>query len=1361
MRQNPQRMGLVAWFLSLLLLVAMVPGARAQGTPPVTCTEELQLQNVALLAVGLENSVIVLQEGAFQVTEASELKNIEGASVPLGNFTPGMRVKAKLCLFSPQPPLPQPGAPPPIRGRVLRMEQLGENQPVTVVREGPIAVLGPNTAPAVTVGGTVFRVASQTVISGPNGASMTYGDLRVGFGVRVEGIETVLVGTTTRALVARKIEVREIPQGEKIVREGPITELGPNTNPVVRVGDTPFRVTSSTEIERANGERATYADLRVGMPVYVEGVRAPSTTNALLPVATKIKIRIVPPPAETVTAFGIIDDLNTATGCFELKDERLVLAVHRDVCTSNETIVRRDTGELLTVGDLREGQRATVRGTVVRADDSSAAGASILAAEIIIHSPIATNRIVVTGRLNEKDVPTTGTLGNVIRVEGRLIAVVDSTLIQDRAGVAIRYAALAVGDTLRVEARVDSSSSIPVAEKIAVISTQPVPIRVEVNGLVESVDATQSQFVVKGLLIVTGEATKFFLANGTEGSFADVTEGKLVSVVGVYGDSRTTINAQAVRIREQITPPNREIEFKGSISEVIAEAKSLRVAGHLVITDNETEILGRDGQALAFASLRVGMLVEVKGLLIPTAVGSALAPFPTVDASRIKVQGEGCIEVEAEGPLTAKTDGIWSVGERRFAIASTTRFASASGAELTANDFAVGDNVKVRACAAANALPVAVLVVKRVNTPPTPECRPTIGFAGVVSEVNLTTNSLVIGNRMVLVTSDTKIEKEEGGDATLAAITVGDFANVRAQGSPIDTTVTACSIRIRATVPPPPSVENRVIGKIGTIDAANRMIAVRDRRILVTDNTEIEGRRGQDLSFQNLVVGMLVDVRGRVDAEGTLVAAKIKVQEENLDPRPVRPIAGIIRSLDLPTSMTVRNVGIILNNATAVEGLNGERLTVNDLVAGDAVVVFPDPEAVTPAVMPPTFVAKRVKITAAILEAIDLEASTIDVGGRTISVTPNTRIVSRDERTTLTLSSLVVGDLLRVRLSPLAIEPPQATLIIRVAVPDFSGQIDNMGEAEHGTENNRPILGSDDPRNTFGFISLPLNMAFAEANTLYELLMTVSTNITDPTRIPTLRVRVNMANFEKGATVIATSAGRFKVMPTTEGRTYSLLFVPPAELANADDPSVRFFASMDLLSFEDRLARGARFRLDDLRINPIADSRISVANTLVTNDFSTGTEGWVFGGAPETFTLPRNGSEAGRLNLAPADARSFGFWTTNTGVTAEPGKIYRARFILHTNTDTPAKVPTVRVRLNTSSYELGATVNVDAVGTLAETLRPESRVYDIYLPIPAGAAADDKILASIDMLNFGNDAAVDSVVSLEQFLLEEITIAAE
>lgn len=181
----------------------------------------------------------------------------------------------------------------------------GDTSGVEVRLTGPIQALGVN---SLTVNDTTFAVAGTTVILDASGAPVGFSTLTVGLRVAVRAERD-----GTGEFVATRIQVEE-DEAEEVRLTGAIEALGPDH---LTVQGTTFLVDAATEIEDADGNDISLADLAVGMVVEVRG--APDAAGTL--VATRIRVEDEggddAAPAVAFCASGI--DLNVGD-TFNIRD---------------------------------------------------------------------------------------------------------------------------------------------------------------------------------------------------------------------------------------------------------------------------------------------------------------------------------------------------------------------------------------------------------------------------------------------------------------------------------------------------------------------------------------------------------------------------------------------------------------------------------------------------------------------------------------------------------------------------------------------------------------------------------------------------------------------------------------------------------------------------------------------------------------------------------------------------------------------------------------------------------------------------------------------------------------------------------
>lgn len=1351
---------------------------RASEPPPPPAPRVEGVIREFLVVPAIYQGGFLVGETTVLVTLEARVVDAEGQPISFVDLAVGDRIVAEGARLDFVAESPFPGIATLEADFVKRLSNVPPPPPPPVEKRGTIVEIAEGGCFALTGEFTddITKVCTSntTVIRTVDGVPLGFGDLAVEDFVTVAGVYT------EDGVLAARLVIRAEREPQEIVVEGPIEGIGEAGGPWIGtlfVEGRTILVSEGTEIREREGAELTFADLGEGDMVRITATRLPNppppspeepteeiaVPNELFAATSIVRLGEVPPtptatptpvPTETVTPTptrtpqppealtGVLREIDAESRCFTVVTDRITVVQATRVCTTNTTQFIGADETAIRFEDLNEGDRVLV--SLVPSPDNSTPA---IAAVVRVVDPNV-GRVEVRGPIRSIEPGPTGSAG-VVTVRETPFIVTNATELIDAEGEPIRFEQLAVGQFVHAVGSRTFTDVAVVAEKIRLLP-DPEVVPVTLRGEIEEVSVERSQLIVRGTLVTVGPDTRILERENEALTLADLATGDQVIVEGVRASNNTVAAKTIIRRNPVVEEP--VVRFSDKITEIDPESAVLVVGARVVQTNGETEILNRAGEAMEFADLEVGQLVAVVGTPLQ---GAERGRPAVVLASSIRIVAPACIEFRIAGILNEKTEDAWLIGDKRVRITEDTTFSAGEDIRLNADDFEIGDRVVAFGCGTPGEIPAARhIVLQNPNPDPEPTvCESTVAFAGPVESIDVDAASLVVGERTVQVNDDTIITKREDGRIRLADIPVGAIAFV--EGNPAEDAVVACRIRIEDRPEPPRPEEHRIVGRIDTIDTASLTLTVRDFTIKVTEETRIVSRSNDELGFGDLSRGMLIDAKGRLFPDRMLVAGIIRVQEENTTPRPMRPFVGEIEEIALPESLVVRGITVNLTNETRFRGFGDEVLDPTTLVIGDRVMVFPvvpgldrDERIVT---------ARAIALRGVIIEAIDAENRWITVQGSPVAVVDETEIVDRRSGP-ITFEDLAVGDVVRVRKFDTEPFPPHASHILRVSGVEFSDPVGDMDGVDGDVEDGRPTFGTDRPGNAFGFVSLPLDMGAAEPNTLYEILMNVSTNITDPLRIPAARVRVNMRNFEKGATAVVNSAATFSHVPDTRGRTYSLLFVPPAEIISDDPEDAHFFVSLDMLNFEDRFARGARFRLESVSVDPIDNSRISVVETLAEDTFVSGTEGWELGGVDGVFTLPEYGAASGALTLSARDRSTFGYWTKDTGATAEPGKTYRARFLLHTNLDDAAALPTFRLRLNTSSFELGSTVNIDPAGPRRETLSTDPRVYDVYMVIPANDPGTATIRASLDILCFNPENSTDAEITIERFILEEVEI---
>ncbi|MEQ8822090.1 MAG: DUF5666 domain-containing protein [Sumerlaeia bacterium] len=874
---------------------------------------------------------------------------------------------------------------------------------------------------------------------------------------------------------------------------------------------------------------------------------------------------------------------------------------------------------------------------------------------------------------------------------------------------------------------------------------------VRIPGVIEAIDVSNQTLRVADFRVAVTSRTMILGFENERLTFGDLAEGQPVFVKGRLRTDGVVL-AEMIKLRDQT--PVDEIEVRGRISDIDLTNGALVLNGEIpVLVDENTVIRGEDrATTLTLADLSVGQFVEVEGIVLHPDPGkgeASLPPMPAILALEIKVEGPLGLEFEIEGPIAAINPAFETtsveivIRDRSILVTPNTRIFGDNGTPLTIADLAVGQFVEVEGRVVGEDW--IARKVKLEDEDGDDRCGPTIEFSGPIEQV--ANSQMVVAGTAVDLTSETEFSDREGNPITPADLNVGDIVKVEAIAGFAG--LIACEVKLLRREGDTPPAPEHIVGKIDAISSETMTIEVAGILIKVLDLTEITSRRGDPLSFADLGVDQLVRVHGQV-REGMLLALKIRVLEENDEPGIPARVRGLITGIsDDLTSMTVGATPVDLTQEPNIRGFRRQSTDLGDLREGDLVFVS------GPKLSNGILVAKHIDILASILTDVDLVARTLTASGVTAQVTTDTLLVDVEDGA-IALEDFVIGDLLRIEGPPTGDGQIEAFLVLRLDTVRFSDPIADFLPTVPVVDGSRPGLRSADNTETFGFLSLPEDAISIEPNTLYEVIAQVSSDVSDSSLVPNLRLRFNNQSFQKGAFLSVESVGDGRLSPGPQGREYRTFFTPAAASDGLDD----WFVALDLLNVSGFDASDATFFLDRLNVRPVDPERVNVLETLVSQDFDSSSEGWLFGGADGFLPLPLRASGlSGGLDLAASQTPSFGFWNTDTGVAATPGALYRGRFLIRAASDNPAEVPSFRGRLNLSGFQVSSVVSVDSINGSTETADGQGRLYDVYLQVPAGAADGQTILAAFDLAHFDATDALNSPVTLDHFTLERIEIA--
>jgi hypothetical protein len=296
-------------------------------------------------------------------------------------------------------------------------------------------------------------------------------------------------------------------------------------------------------------------------------------------------------------------------------------------------------------------------------------------------------------------------------------------------------------------------------------------------------------------LQVSGQRVRW---TGDTQILGSVQVGSQVEIEGTHADG--ALSAMVIRVRfsaeatamgpgaagtfvSPLPTPIPRMEFRGVVEEILPNG--YRVAGQTVIVTTTTRVEG---------AVEVGVFVKVKGIL--QADGSVLALQIEVEAPPAEVEFKGVVEA-------ILPDG-YQIAGRTVIVTATTRIDG---------PIAVGTFVEVKG----TLQPDGTILASRIHREE--EGQPRVEFEGMVEEI--LPNGYRVAGQTVIVTTTTRIE---------GPIAVGDFVKVEGIPQP-DGTILATRIRLREEV--------KFTGLVEEILPDGYRVS--GRTVVVTDFTKVKG----------------------------------------------------------------------------------------------------------------------------------------------------------------------------------------------------------------------------------------------------------------------------------------------------------------------------------------------------------------------------------------------------------------------------------------------------------------------------------------------------------------------------------------
>lgn len=489
---------------------------------------------------------------------------------------------------------------------------------------------------------------------------------------------------------------------------------------------------------------------------------------------------------------------------------------------------------------------------------------------------------------------------------------------------------------------------------------------VEVEGVIESVTSTSISVAGTVFLIDGDTEIKLPFSNATLQS-------------GLYAEVEGENNNNGILVADKIEVEG-DVDLEGAIDSLGSDF--IMVRGLRAAVDANTEIRGDHGSNLTFSDLSVGDFVELEADLLSNL---------TYLASKIEVENDSTGEdLEIKGFITAIDTGSITVSDFNFAVDSLTRVEDDDHHQISLSDLQVGQYVEVHAIQRNGGYYATKIELEDDHNNEDLEVK------GIISAIG--SDSLVVNDIVFTVDSLTRVEDDDDQRIPFSALQTGQLVEVHAiqrNGGYYATKIELeddDNNEVELTAPIDTLLQDQLIAGGILFDVNAQTVILDDNRLPIT--------------FGDLQIGMIVEIKGRFQQDGSLLAARIKIEDFFQDELEVTAAVDSLGS----DYIALAGYIIAVDAQTAVFNDQNLPIAFSDLIVGQIVEVRAD--------LQPTggFLATRIKIedgSAGNLILFDgissLSANSLTITGQSIS-TDNYTLVLNHANDPVALSDLTSGD---------------------------------------------------------------------------------------------------------------------------------------------------------------------------------------------------------------------------------------------------------------------------------------------------------------------------------------------------------------
>ena len=715
-----------------------------------------------------------------------------------------------------------------------------------------------------------IQVTPNTEIISSEGEAIEIADLSVGDEVSVE---LEFTSANSEELRALKIVRFNNDRLEEVLVTGEISELADRQ---LVVQNLVFSVNEDTRIVGLNGEELAFNELRVGTLVNVLGqYSADGTLIALL-------IAAVDDSRGEIAIEGTVEAVNG--------DSFVVEGVL--FLVDNSTVILNELGEVISLSMLQAGQFVEVRAQL---------GETGLPVAITVKIQENTNGSVFAEGTIEQ------LLDDGLVVQGRKFLVDNETLVVDQNGQNISFNLLSVGLSVTVIGQY-SADGVLMARLIQLRDDNRDEVRLD--GIITNL--VEGGLIVKDVFFLVTDATIIVDQEGNMLSYRDLAPGMFTEVSGVR-------SATGQLVATKIHVERGTIVVDGKIERV--DEQSLYVGGFLFLVDNETEILGINGQLIRFESLSIGMLVIVEGEIVLVDENGGVNEEPGTGqrvyrATSVHVVQDVAERITVTGAITELGENRFVVDDFVFGVDERTVVVGEGGQEIRYESLQIGMVVEVEAVLTVEGVFVALFINLKDPFP--------LKISGRIEQIN---GSIVTLAGVAFEVSDrTEILDVQGRALTVEDLAEGMLARARLVQS-VGGGLVATHMRVLRRI----EDEVKVSGIVESI--MDNAIVVLGRTFYVTDVTVILDESGQPIRLGELSTGRTVAIRADLLPGDGLVALQIQQLEEQVTNIQV---TGPVESVE-SNIIAVMGIFFFTDANTKYYNLTGDSIELKDIVVGETI----------------------------------------------------------------------------------------------------------------------------------------------------------------------------------------------------------------------------------------------------------------------------------------------------------------------------------------------------------------------------------------------------------------------------------------